>query len=148
MRRLIAGSRQQSDNISELTAKGRGRMTAASPPTGASASVPEPGQAIEMYRQMVMIRHFEELALKLRDLEEVSSIFVTHRLQDIEVLANEYVVRDDFGNLVFENEGDKMCLINTKFIMLKDGNIIFNGSDEEMRNSRDPYIRKFLDNER
>jgi ABC-type transporter Mla maintaining outer membrane lipid asymmetry ATPase subunit MlaF len=32
--------------------------------------------------------------------------------------------------------------------MLKDGNIIFSGSDEEMRNSRDPYIRKFLDNER
>lgn len=89
-----------------------------------------------------------ELALKLRDLEEVSSIFVTHRLQDIEVLANEYVVRDDYGNLIFEHEGDKMCLVNTKFIMLKDGNVIFNGSDEEMRNSRDPYIRKFLDNER
>ena len=32
-----------------------------------------------------------ELALKLRDLEEVSSIFVTHRLQDIEVLSREYV---------------------------------------------------------
>ena len=78
----------------------------------------------------------------------VSSIFVTHRLQDIEVLASEYVVRDDYGNLIFEHEGDKMCLVNTKFIMLKDGNIIFSGSDEEMRNSRDPYIRKFLDNER
>jgi phospholipid/cholesterol/gamma-HCH transport system ATP-binding protein len=89
-----------------------------------------------------------ELALKLRDLEEVSSIFVTHRLQDIEVLANEYVVRDDFGNLIFEHEGDKLCLINTKFIMLKDGNIIFSGSDVEMRNSGNSYIRKFLDNER
>jgi phospholipid/cholesterol/gamma-HCH transport system ATP-binding protein len=89
-----------------------------------------------------------ELALKLRDLEEVSSIFVTHRLQDIEVLASEYVVRDDFGNLIFEHEGDRMCLINTKFIMLKDGNVIFSGSDEEMRLSSHPYIRKFLDNER
>ncbi len=89
-----------------------------------------------------------ELALKLRDLEEVSSIFVTHRLQDIEVLASEYVVRDDFGNLIFEHEGDKMCLINTKFVMLRDGDIIFSGSDEEMRRSNNPYIRKFLDNER
>ena len=44
-------------------------------------------------------------ALKLRDLEDVSSIFVTHRLQDIEVLSSEYVVRDDFGNLIFEHEG-------------------------------------------
>jgi phospholipid/cholesterol/gamma-HCH transport system ATP-binding protein len=89
-----------------------------------------------------------ELALKLRDLEEVSSMFVTHRLGDIDVLANEYVVRDDFGNLVFEHEGDNLCLINTKFIMLKDGKVIFSGSDEEMRDSRDPYIRKFLDKER
>lgn len=85
-----------------------------------------------------------ELALKLRDLEEVSSIFVTHRLQDIEVLSAEYVVRDDFGNLVFEHEGDTMCLINTKLMMLKDGDIIFSGTDEEMRVSEDPYIRKFL----
>jgi phospholipid/cholesterol/gamma-HCH transport system ATP-binding protein len=85
-----------------------------------------------------------ELALKLRDLEDVSSIFVTHRLQDIEVLANEYVVRDDKGNLVFEHEGDRMCLINTKFIMLKDGDIIFNGTDEELRNSKDPYIHRFF----
>jgi ABC-type transporter Mla maintaining outer membrane lipid asymmetry ATPase subunit MlaF len=75
-------------------------------------------------------------------------MFVTHRLQDIEVLASEYVARDDYGNLIFESEGDRLNLINTKFIMLKDGNIIFSGSDEEMRNSRDPYIRKFLDNER
>ncbi len=85
-----------------------------------------------------------ELALKLRDLEEVSSIFVTHRLQDVEVLAREYVVRDDVGNLIFEHEGDRMCLINTKFIMLKDGDILFSGTDEEMRLSDDPYIMKFL----
>ncbi|QQS46308.1 MAG: ATP-binding cassette domain-containing protein [Acidobacteriota bacterium] len=85
-----------------------------------------------------------ELALKLRDLEEVSSIFVTHRLQDMEVLANEYVIRDDSGNLIFEHEGDRLCLINTKFIMLKDGDIIFSGTDEEMRLEDNPYIRKFL----
>lgn len=85
-----------------------------------------------------------ELALKLRDLEEVSSIYVTHRLEDIDVLASEYVVRDDFGNVLFEHEGDKLCLINTKFLMLKDGDIIFSGSDEQMRESRDPYIQKFL----
>jgi phospholipid/cholesterol/gamma-HCH transport system ATP-binding protein len=85
-----------------------------------------------------------ELALKLRDLEEVSSIFVTHRLQDIEVLSREYVIRDDKGNLAFEHEGDRMCLINTKFIMLKDGDIIFSGTDEEMRQSQNPYIQRFL----
>ncbi len=85
-----------------------------------------------------------ELALKLRDLEEVSSIFVTHRIQDIEVLAHEYVVRDDKGDLIFEHEGERLCLINTKFIMLKDGTIIFNGTDEEIRESSNPYIQKFF----
>lgn len=85
-----------------------------------------------------------ELALKLRDLEEVSSIYVTHRLEDIEVLSTEYVVRDDFGNLHFEHEGDRLCLINTKFIMLKDGDIISSGSNAQMRESSNPYVQKFL----
>lgn len=85
-----------------------------------------------------------ELVLKLRDLEEVSSIFVTHRLQDIDVLSREYVMRDDRGNIVFMHEGETLCLLNTKFIMLRDGKIIFNGTDEELRASNDPYIQRFL----
>jgi phospholipid/cholesterol/gamma-HCH transport system ATP-binding protein len=85
-----------------------------------------------------------ELVLKLRDLEEVSSIFVTHRLQDIDVLSREYVMRDDRGDIVFMHEGETLCLLNTQFIMLREGNVIFNGTDEELRASGDPYIRKFL----
>src|SRR6185503_18442144 len=49
-------------HMSGLSAKEHGRMSVE--PQGPVA--PEPEQAIEMYRQMVMIRHFEELALKLR----------------------------------------------------------------------------------
>ena len=85
-----------------------------------------------------------ELVLKLRDLEEVSSLFVTHRLQDVEVLSKEYVLRDDRGNVVLAREGETLCLINTQFIMLKEGNIIYSGSDEGLYQSEDPYIKKFL----
>ena len=92
----------------------------------------------------ITARTINELALKLRDLEEVSSIFVTHRLQDIDVLATEYVVRDNKGDLVFQKEGDTLCLINTEFIMLKDGHILFSGSDEEMRQSNNEYLKRFL----
>lgn len=92
----------------------------------------------------ITARTINELALKLRDLEDVSSIFVTHRLQDIDVLSSEFVVRDDFGDLHFEHEADRLCLINTKLIMLKEGNVIFSGTDEEMRASNNPYIQKFL----
>ncbi len=85
-----------------------------------------------------------ELALKLRDLENVASIFVTHRLQDIDVLSSEYVTRSEDGALEYHKEEDKFCLINTRFIMLKDGHIIFSGSDEQMYKNNNPYILKFL----
>jgi phospholipid/cholesterol/gamma-HCH transport system ATP-binding protein len=85
-----------------------------------------------------------ELALKLRDLENVASIFVTHRLQDIEVLSSEFAVKTETGAIEIHKENDEMCIINTRFIMLKDGNIIFSGSDEQLNEATDPYIKRFL----
>jgi phospholipid/cholesterol/gamma-HCH transport system ATP-binding protein len=85
-----------------------------------------------------------ELALKLRDLENVASIFVTHRLQDIEVLSSEFAVKTETGAIEIHQENDEMCIINTRFIMLKDGNIIFSGSDEQLSEATDPYIKRFL----
>ena len=85
-----------------------------------------------------------ELAIKLRDLEDVSSIFVTHEMKNIEYLASEYATVNDEGDVVFELEGEKLCLINTEIIMLRQGNIIFSGKDEELRATQDPYILKFM----
>ena len=85
-----------------------------------------------------------ELAIKLRDLEDVSSIFVTHEMKNIEYLASEYATVNDEGDVVFELEGEKLCLINTEIIMLRQGNIIFSGKDEELRATEDPYILKFM----
>ena len=85
-----------------------------------------------------------ELAIKLRDLEDVSSIFVTHEMKNIEYLASEYATVNDEGDVVFELEGEKLCLINTEIIMLRQGNIIFSGKDEELRSTNDPYILKFM----
>ena len=85
-----------------------------------------------------------ELAIKLRDLEDVSSIFVTHEMKNIEYLASEYATVNDDGEVVFELEGEKLCLINTEIIMLRQGNIIFSGKDEELRATQDPYILKFM----
>lgn len=85
-----------------------------------------------------------ELAIKLRDLEDVSSIFVTHEMNNLEYLCSEYATVDDDGNVIFEQEGEKICMINTEVMMLRDGKIIFSGSDEELRNCDDPYIRRFI----
>ncbi len=85
-----------------------------------------------------------ELAMKLRDLEDVSSIFVTHEMNNLEYICSEYAVVNDEGQVVFEREGERLCLINSKVIMMRDGHIIFSGTDESLRRSEDPYIQKFL----
>ena len=85
-----------------------------------------------------------ELAMKLRDLEDVSSIFVTHEMNNLDYLGSEYAVVNEEGQVVFEREGERLCLINTKVMMMKEGLIIFSGTDERLRHAEDPYIKKFL----
>lgn len=85
-----------------------------------------------------------ELAMKLRDLEDVSSIFVTHEMNNLHYICSEYAVVDDEGKVVFEREGERLCLINSKVMMMRQGQIIFSGTDESLQRSADPYIQKFL----
>jgi phospholipid/cholesterol/gamma-HCH transport system ATP-binding protein len=85
-----------------------------------------------------------ELAIKLRDLEGVSSIFVTHRLEDIKQLATNYATINENGEIAFQSEDSRLCLVNTQFIMLKDGRVTFSGTDEQLWESDDPYLKDFF----
>ena len=85
-----------------------------------------------------------ELAIKLRDLQDVSSIFVTHEMNNITYLSSEYAVVSEDGRVEFEKEGERLCLINTEVIMLRDGKITFSGTDEKLRANTDPYIKNFV----
>ena len=85
-----------------------------------------------------------ELAIKLRDLQDVSSIFVTHEMNNVKYLSSEYATVSEDGKVVFEKEGEKLCLINTEVIMLRDGQITFSGSDERLRSTDDEYVRRFI----
>lgn len=85
-----------------------------------------------------------ELAMKLRDLEDVSSIFVTHEMNNLDYLCSEYAVVNEEGQVVFEREGERLCLINSKVMMMREGKVIFSGTDETLRKSADQYIQKFL----
>ncbi|HVG22298.1 MAG TPA: organic solvent resistance ABC transporter ATP-binding protein, partial [Blastocatellia bacterium] len=89
-------------------------------------------------------RTIVELAIKLRDLEGVSSIFVTHRLEDIKMLSSTYATINESGEVVFKPESDDLCLVNTKFIMLKEGKVIFSGTDEALWQNDDPYVKDFF----
>src|SRR5436305_369665 len=85
-----------------------------------------------------------ELAMKLRDLEDVSSIFVTHEMNNLDYLCSEYAVVNEEGQVVFEREGERLCLINSKVMMMREGKIVFSGTDESLRKAEDQYIQKFL----
>jgi phospholipid/cholesterol/gamma-HCH transport system ATP-binding protein len=81
--------------------------------------------------------------IKLRDLEGVSSIVVTHQLRDAFYVATHMAVRGPDGAITIvpatpEKERE------AEFIMLRDGVICFEGDADALRRSTDPYIRDFL----
>jgi phospholipid/cholesterol/gamma-HCH transport system ATP-binding protein len=88
-------------------------------------------------------RKINQLIIELRDIKNVTGVFVTHRMRDAFTLASEYAM-DGSGRVTFHRESDDRCIANTRFLMLRDGRIIFEGPDEILRRSDDPYIKKFL----
>ncbi len=89
-------------------------------------------------------RTIVELMIKLRDLEGVTSVFVTHDLQAAGTIASEYAVADGNGSVRLQRGGENFCLANIHFVMLQEGAICFQGSYEELMNSNDRYIRTFV----
>jgi phospholipid/cholesterol/gamma-HCH transport system ATP-binding protein len=81
--------------------------------------------------------------IKLRDLEGVSSIVVTHQLRDAFYVATHMASRESNGGVRVVPATPEKCN-ETEFIMLKDGLICFEGNVEELKGSSDPYLRTFL----
>jgi len=82
--------------------------------------------------------------IKLRDLEGVSSIVVTHQLRDAFYVAEHTASRVNGGHRIARASVEKSD--EAEFIMLKDGSISFEGNASELRTTsqRDPYISAFL----
>jgi len=86
----------------------------------------------------------DEEIIKLRDLEGVSSVLVTHQLRDAFFVAEHAAARDG-DKIEFERAaGGKAD--QAEFIMLKDGGILFEGNASDLRTAAkgDAYIRSFL----
>ena len=82
--------------------------------------------------------------IKLRDLEGVSSIVVTHQLRDAFYVATHTAVRENGRGRVRIVPAQEHKAREAEFIMLKDGLICFEGDADALRSSPDPYIQKFL----
>lgn len=84
-----------------------------------------------------------EAAIRLRDLDEVTSMFVTHKLADVRYLSSNYAVKTTDENSELRPENETLCLINTKFLVLHNGKAVFDGTDEALWSSEDSFLREF-----
>lgn len=79
--------------------------------------------------------------VKLRDLEHVTSILVTHQIRDAQYVSTHEATRRPDGHVeILETEGVE----HARFLVLHDGAIYFEGSMDELLASKDPYLREFL----
>jgi phospholipid/cholesterol/gamma-HCH transport system ATP-binding protein len=85
----------------------------------------------------------DDEVVKLRDLEGVSSIVVTHQLRDAFYVATHQARRGPDGRIEIVRATPAKER-ETEFIMLREGLVVFEGDADGLRNSNDPYIRTFL----
>lgn len=85
-----------------------------------------------------------ELILKQRDQYHTSSLMVTHRLPDAYVMATNYY--DVETKAMRPIEGSVKTDVNTSFLILKDGKVIFDGNSSELTTAaeKDAYIKEYI----
>ncbi len=87
------------------------------------------------------------LILRLRDVFGVTALLATHRLQDGFALANFHFDPETKRVVPNSQNGDAAAAANaarTRFLVYRDGDIYFEGEPEEIANSKDPYLKRFL----
>lgn len=77
--------------------------------------------------------------VKLRDLEHVTSILVTHQIRDAFYVATHEAVSSNSGVQIVPSSAER-----ARFLVLHEGRIYFEGSGAELLASQDRYLRQFL----
>ena len=83
-----------------------------------------------------------ELIVKQRDVYKTSSLMVTHRLQDAFVMASHYFDRQ--ANQMKRLPPGERGEVPMSFLILRDGQIIFDGDAQELAHTKDEYIREYI----
>ena len=78
------------------------------------------------------------LILKGRDMRNTATIMVTHRYQDGHLMAN-FRYNPSSGKI----ERAESSQLTTRFFVMQEGRLFFEGSEAELRASSDPYVEKF-----
>jgi phospholipid/cholesterol/gamma-HCH transport system ATP-binding protein len=82
------------------------------------------------------------LIIKERDTAGATTLMVTHRYQDGNVMAN-FRYNSEQGILELARNGARQNL-NTVFMVLQEGRIVFEGGQDSLEASKDPYVAKFV----
>jgi phospholipid/cholesterol/gamma-HCH transport system ATP-binding protein len=85
------------------------------------------------------------LILRLRDTQGVTSVLATHRLQDAFGLAS-YQFDGASGRVVpvARNGASRTSSAATNFVVLRSGKVYFEGSPQQLEDSKDAYLQRFL----
>jgi phospholipid/cholesterol/gamma-HCH transport system ATP-binding protein len=84
------------------------------------------------------------LVLRGRDLQDVTSLLATHRVQDAFGLANYRFDKDTGHVMHIGRNGAHREAPPTNILVLRGGNIYFEGAAEELLRSSDEYLKEFL----
>jgi phospholipid/cholesterol/gamma-HCH transport system ATP-binding protein len=79
------------------------------------------------------------LIIKERDLDNTTALVVTHRYQDGNLAAN-FRYNPDNAQL----EPDPTAAERTIFMVMREGKLVFEGSQRELEASTDDYVSKFV----
>jgi phospholipid/cholesterol/gamma-HCH transport system ATP-binding protein len=80
--------------------------------------------------------------VKLRDLQRVTSIVVTHQIRDAYYIATHQAVNEQGRVRIVHAPATTVA--RAEFMVLHDGRILFDGSAAELLASRDRYLENFL----
>ena len=83
-----------------------------------------------------------ELIMKQRDVNRTSSLLVTHRLQDAFTLATHEF--DPKTNTLRALPRGQYCDVPMSFLILRDGNVTFDGDIRQLAHTKDEYIREYI----
>ncbi len=82
------------------------------------------------------------LVIKQRDQRNTTTVIVSHRLQDGALMAN-YRFNSQSGRIERQRHTAELDA-RTKFMVMQKGRIVFEGTEDELHASRDPYVGKFV----
>jgi phospholipid/cholesterol/gamma-HCH transport system ATP-binding protein len=82
-----------------------------------------------------------ELVVKQRDVSHATSLLITHRLQDAFTLATH---RYDPASGKMEPLPNKGIDDTTRFLVLNEGSIVFDGNTHDLVHTQDPWLKEYL----